>query len=146
MSDANRPYGARPGEESDPALQEAGTVHVFETSTRTRVVLCGEIDAAMGPDLLDAATDAEVTGRPVDVDARHVTFMDSSGVTLLARLATRTPGRLRVIGAPDVVLFLLDVTHLADLVDVVDAEHGSGPNDPSEPRYEPTGHRPGIVA
>ncbi|MEK8226196.1 STAS domain-containing protein [Oerskovia sp. M15] len=50
--------------------------------------------------MLDATTDAEATGLPVEIDAHHVTFMDSSGVAFLARLATRGPHRVRVLRAP----------------------------------------------
>ena len=103
---------------------EVGSVHVIVGATRTRIVLSGEIDASLGQELQDAAADAETAGRPVDVDARHVSFMDSSGVTLLARLASRTPGRLRIIRPPDVVRFLLEVTHIGDLVDVIDDDPG----------------------
>ena len=103
---------------------ETGSVHVMVGPARTRIVLSGEIDASLGPELQEAAADAETAGRPVEVDARHVRFMDSSGVTLLARLASRTPGRLQVIRPPDVVRFLLEVTHIGDLVEVVDDAPG----------------------
>jgi anti-sigma B factor antagonist len=92
--------------------------------TRTRIVLSGEIDVALSADVQEASADAEAANRPVEIDARHVTFMDSSGVTLLARLANRTPGRLLVIQPPDVVRFLLDVTKIGDIVDVVDVDPG----------------------
>lgn len=117
---------SRPNEAESPAetASEVGSVHVMVEPSRTRIVLSGEIDASLGAELQDAAADAENAGRPVDIDARHVRFMDSSGVTLLARLVSRAPGRLRIIRPPDVVRFLLEVTHLADLVDVVDADPG----------------------
>jgi anti-anti-sigma factor len=102
--------------------------------TRTRVVLCGEIDAALSTELREAAEDAEAPGRPIEVDARRVTFMDSAGFTLLARLAARAPGRLRVIEPPDVVRFLLDVTKIGELVDVVDVDPGFD----EEPEDRPT--------
>jgi anti-anti-sigma factor len=110
---------------------EVGSVHVMVGSARTRVVLSGEIDASLGQELQDAAADAETAGKPVEVDARHVRFMDSSGVTLLARLASRTPGRLRVIQPPDVVRFLLEVTHIGDLVDVVEVDPGFDEGEPA---------------
>lgn len=134
MSDGNRPPADADGQDGrthavgaagdGPGSGEAGSVHVMVGPTRTRIVLSGEIDASLGPELQEAAADAETAGRPVEVDARHVRFMDSSGVTLLARLASRTPGRLQVIRPPDVVRFLLEVTHIGDLVDVVDDDPG----------------------
>ncbi|HIZ34514.1 MAG TPA: STAS domain-containing protein [Candidatus Ruania gallistercoris] len=100
----------------------AGSVHTLLDPDRTRLVLSGEIDVALTDELTDAVTDAEAAGLPVQVDARHVTFMDSSGIALLARLANRTPGRLSLIKPPDVVRFLLDVTRIGDLVDVVEGD------------------------
>jgi anti-anti-sigma factor len=115
---------------------DLGSAHVLVAPTRTRVVLCGEIDAALTPELQEASEDAEAAGHPIEVDARRVTFMDSAGFTLLARLATRGPTRLRVIEPPDVVRFLLDVTKIGELVDVVEVDPGfddapgGGPSDP----------------
>lgn len=123
MSDANSPSGAG---HVPPARPEAGSVHVIVTPGRTRVVLCGEIDAAVGEDLIEASSDAESAGQPVEVDARRVTFMDSSGLALIARLSIRCPGRLRVIGPPDVVRFLILVT-IDDMVDIVDDAPGGAP-------------------
>ena len=100
----------------------AGSVHTLLDPDRTRLVLSGEIDVALTDELTEAVTDAETAGLPVEVDARHVTFMDSSGIALLARLANRTPGRLSLIKPPDVVRFLLEVTRIGDLVDVIDSE------------------------
>lgn len=117
MSDANSSGTDTPREATG-----AGSVHTLLDPDRTRLVLSGEIDVALTNELTEAVTDAEAAGLPVEVDARHVTFMDSSGIALLARLARRTPGRLSLIKPPDVVRFLLEVTRIGDLVDVVDSE------------------------
>lgn len=109
-STANTPRGAN----------GSSSVHTLLDADRTRLVLSGEIDVALAQEFTEAVADAETAGMPVDVDARHVTFMDSSGIALLARLATRTPGRLTLIQPPDVVRFLLEVTKIGDLVDVQD--------------------------
>jgi anti-sigma B factor antagonist len=125
LSDANSLTSPPTEDAIEPdGTGEAGSVHVIVAPGRTRIVLSGEIDASLGAELQDAATDAETAARPVEIDARHVRFMDSSGVTLLARLATRTPGRLRIIRPPDVVRFLLEVTHIGELVEVVDIDPG----------------------
>lgn len=131
MSDANRPPH-RPFSDDGSGVRELGSVHVMVAPSRTRIVLSGEIDVDLAAELQDAATDAEAAGRPVEIDARHVTFMDSSGFTLLARLAHRSPGRLRIIQPPDVVAFLLEVTRIGELVDVVDTDPGfdDEPRDP----------------
>ena len=78
----------------------------------------------------EAVSDAERAGLPVEIDARHVTFMDSSGVSMLARLAHRTPGRLTMIEPPDVVRFLLEVTRIGEVIDVLDTDPGF-PEDPT---------------
>ncbi|MEE6271756.1 STAS domain-containing protein [Georgenia sp. MJ278] len=103
---------------------ESGSVHLMVSPVRTRLVLSGEIDVALSAELTEAVAEAEQAGTPVEIDARHVTFMDSSGVALLARLAHRAPGRLTIIQPPDVVRFLLEVTRIGDVVDVVDDDPG----------------------
>ncbi|WP_152231709.1 STAS domain-containing protein [Georgenia ruanii] len=100
------------------------------SSSRTRLVLSGEVDVALSGDLTEAVTEAERAGLPVEIDARHVTFMDSSGVSMLARLAHRTPGRLTMIEPPDVVRFLLGVTRIGEVVDVVDVDPGFPDDEP----------------
>lgn len=119
MPDANS-SGQRPPTGSS----EPGSVHTLLGAHGTRIVLSGDVDVAMSSDLTDAVTEAEHAAKPVEVDARHVTFMDSSGIALLARLASRTPGRLALIQPPDVVRFLLEVTRIGDLVDVVETDPG----------------------
>ncbi|GAB2684512.1 STAS domain-containing protein [Thalassiella azotivora] len=103
---------------------EPGSVHVLLGDRRTRVVLTGEIDAGLGPDLLEAAAAAEDADLPVDVDAQHVRFMDSTGVAFLARLASRAHEPLVLIRPPAVVKFLVEVTSISELVRVVDADPG----------------------
>ncbi|WP_324649336.1 STAS domain-containing protein [Georgenia sp. H159] len=103
---------------------DAGTASVMVAQGRTRLVLSGEIDVALSSELTEAVAEAEASRNPVEIDARHVTFMDSSGVALLARLAHRTPGPLTMIKPPDVVRFLLDITRLGDVVSIVDEDPG----------------------
>lgn len=109
-------------------VPEPASVHVIVMAERTRIVLSGEIDADLVPELQEAAADAEATGLPIEVDAQHVTFMDSSGIAFLARVASRSTGHIRVLHAPDAVRFLLDVTKIGELVDLVeDASTDVGP-------------------
>lgn len=103
---------------------EPGSVHVLIGGARTRVVLSGEIDAELGPELLEAAAEAEDARRPVEVDSHHVSFMDSTGVAFLARLASRCEQRLLLIRPPEVVRFLMDVTSIGQLVTIVDEDPG----------------------
>jgi anti-sigma B factor antagonist len=112
---------------SRPAAVEPGTVHVIVGPERTRIVLTGEVDADLAPELLEAGTEAEKTGLPIEVDAHHVTFMDSSGVAFLARLSTRSTHRVRLLRVPPTVRFLLEVTRIGDLLDVDDDAPPVGP-------------------
>ena len=68
------------------------------------------------------SADRAATGLPIEVDAQHVTFMDSSGIAFLARVAARSAERVRVLHAPDTVRFLLEITRIGELLDLVDDE------------------------
>lgn len=109
-------------DESAHGDPEPASVHVLVTGERTRIVISGEIDADLTPDLLEATADAEMTGLPIEVDAQHVTFMDSSGIAFLARLASRGGERVRILRAPEAVRFLLEVTRIGELLELVDTE------------------------
>lgn len=114
---------------------EPGSVHVIVMSDRTRIVVSGEIDADLSGELQEATSDAEATGLPIEVDAQHVTFMDSSGIAFLARLASRSAERVRVLNAPDTVRFLLEVTRIGELLDLV-----GDPEPPDAPEPTDPGH------
>lgn len=106
-------------------VTEPGSVHVIVGSERTRIILAGDIDADIAPDLAEATGEAEHARLPIEVDCHHVTFMDSSGVAFLARLSSRSPVRVRLIRVPPTVRFLLDVTRIGELLDVIDEDPGS---------------------
>lgn len=133
MSDAtNSASQERPLPSERP--REPGSVHVLLGRRKTRVVLVGEIDAEVGPDLVEAATDAEDSGCPLEVDVGHVTFMDSTGVAFLARLASRASTRVVLIRPPELVRFLLEVTSIGELLDVADADRGIDDSTPDANR------------
>lgn len=103
-----------------PPQPEPGTVALLVSPTRVRLVLAGEFDLLTKSDLLRAVQEAARHDRPVEVDARHVTFMDSSAIAALSRLIQLTDHRPVLIDPPEVVRFLLEVTRSGELVDVVD--------------------------
>ncbi|WP_432511441.1 STAS domain-containing protein [Kineococcus sp. SYSU DK001] len=114
-----------PGLVTDPVPGATGRVGVHDEPGRVVVHLAGEVDDELRPHLDDAVDDLTARlrerTRPVAVDAGDVTFMDSAGAAFLARLAvTVRPARLTVHPSRPVA-FLLDVTRLSDVVDVVDA-------------------------
>ena len=99
---------------------DGGTASVMVAQGRTRLVLSGEIDVALSSELSEAVAEAEASRNPVEIDARHVTFMDSSGVAFLARLATRSPQPVRIVRVPENVRFLLEVTRIGELLEIDD--------------------------
>ncbi|SDQ87582.1 STAS domain-containing protein [Quadrisphaera sp. DSM 44207] len=128
------------------APAEPGSVHVILGSRKTRVVLTGEIDAELGPDLLEASADAEEAGRPVEVDVQHVTFMDSTGVAFLARLASRSPQQLVLIKPPDLVRFLIQVTSISEVLRVVEQDPGVDSTLPDRPDGPDGDDHPDLIA
>ncbi|GAB4086971.1 hypothetical protein GCM10028784_36010 [Myceligenerans cantabricum] len=118
------PPQSRPqhGDLAHPDLGEPASVHVLTVDQRSRLVLAGEIDAKIAGELQNAISEAEGSRLPVEIDAHHVTFMDSSGVAFLARLASRSPHKVRVLRAPPTVRFLLEVTRIGDLLEIVDED------------------------
>ncbi len=111
--------GSRPPESgTSVVLGEPGAVQVLVEPDRTRIVLSGEVDADLAAELAEATAEAERQALPIEVDTRHVTFMDSSGVAFLARLSIRSPHRVRLLRVPPTVRFLLEVTRIGELLDV----------------------------
>jgi anti-sigma B factor antagonist len=109
---------------SDERSGTEGSSALLTSDNRNRLVLAGEVDISMNEELGQAAVTVERSGLPLDVDVRNVTFMDSSVIAVLARLAYRLPDRLRIIEPPDVVRFLLEVTKIGDIVDIIDTDPG----------------------
>ncbi|MGC0273975.1 STAS domain-containing protein [Pseudactinotalea sp. Z1739] len=107
-----------------PPAGEPGSVAVLTSSNRSRLVLAGEIDIAVEAELAEAIGELLSLGLPVDIDARNIRFMDSSALSGIARLSSQLGHRPRMICPPESVLFLLDVTRVAEDVDVVDQDPG----------------------
>ena len=126
--------GPQPAQDGSGGAQrrpsEPGSVHVLLDQDRTMVVLAGDVDATLAPDLIDAAADVAEARKPVRIDTRNVTFMDSTGVSFLARVAVGTGGRPVLLDPPDHVRFLLDITAIGDLVDVEDTRTQDGAGGP----------------
>ncbi|WP_199424437.1 STAS domain-containing protein [Actinotalea solisilvae] len=143
------------GEIPTDGPNEPASVHVIVQDGRTRIVLSGEVDADLAADLTEATSDAEATGLPIDIDAQHVTFMDSSGIAFLARIATRSSQKVRILRAPETVRFLLQVTRIGELLELVDdpdvPEAGDEPEQQAQqnhglPTIGPGGRSPQTVA
>jgi anti-anti-sigma factor len=108
-----------------------GQVTVRTSATRTRLVLAGEVDMSLAGELSAAVDEVLVLGLPVDVDVREVTFLDSSGLSKLVHLAAGSATRPRLIEPPDFVTFLLEVTRLDEVMDVVRSDPGFPDDEPA---------------
>jgi anti-sigma B factor antagonist len=97
---------------------EVGSAHLHFSPSRTRLTLVGDIDAQSVHDLAGTVRQAIREGNPIDVDVGRVTFMDSSGLLLLATIAEKSPD-LRIIQPPDNVRFLLEVANLTEHVEIL---------------------------
>lgn len=95
------------------AETRAGSVHVLATAEAVEVTLTGEVDAELGDDLDAAARTVHAHGLPVRVDATGVTFMDSTGVRLIARCYASVP--VTVTASPT-VRFLLQILAMDDVL------------------------------
>jgi anti-sigma B factor antagonist len=70
-----------------PPEGQVGDVQVFFDPDVTLIMLSGEVDLALGPELEDAGRDAIDRGVPIRVDLTRVTFLDSVGLGFIARVA-----------------------------------------------------------
>jgi len=99
---------------------------VFEPE-ETLILLVGDVDLAVADDLDIVGKDATDRGLPIRADLSRVTFMDSTGVTLLARLVRSEAEHHRrvVITCPPLAIReLLAFTGLTRLVDVAEPRPG----------------------
>ncbi|MFE4257278.1 STAS domain-containing protein [Streptomyces sp. NPDC056883] len=94
----------------------------IETSTssgpQTVLTITGALDMDTVPRVTAATDTLVLVGRILVLDLSAVTFMDSSGLNTLLTLRNRIEaeqGTLRLQGAPEQVLRLLDITGARDL-------------------------------
>jgi len=90
-----------------------------DASQWTRLVLTGEFDADARATYDRAIADLDVD-RPVRIDMRAVTFMDSSGLHALLHLTQIASQRLCLVGISDRVRRILEITETPSLFDLAD--------------------------
>jgi anti-anti-sigma factor len=64
-----------------------GAVEIDHLDGETLIRLSGEVDLAMGKVLGEVASEAAARAAPIRIDAAQLTFIDSTGLNFLARLA-----------------------------------------------------------
>jgi anti-anti-sigma factor len=84
------------------------------------LVLTGEIDVASVVGLRTAVDELPRTPCPIAIDLAGVTFMDSTGLGWLAGLA-RGGCEVTLVGTPEPIRKLLDVTGVGSVVTLADA-------------------------
>lgn len=102
------------------STEPSGWVDLREDGPRTVITLRGEVDIRLCGKLASAVGLALALGRPVDVDTREVTVVDSSVMGQIARLAYAETHDVRLLAPPPLVRELLEVTDLAGAVTVVE--------------------------
>lgn len=83
------------------------------------MVLAGEIDMSSAGQVRAVVQTVLRSELPVEVDTGAVTFIDSVGISELARLVGRAP-HVTFLRPPPVVRFLLEVTAIGNDADIDD--------------------------
>lgn len=97
------------------------TVVIESSSGRTRCVMAGEIDVANSSEMVVRVADAFRAGTDLDIelDFADVTFLDSSGLSMLVALASQARargGQMGVVGTRPPVRRVVELAGLGDLL------------------------------
>ncbi|WP_250445116.1 STAS domain-containing protein [Actinotalea sp. C106] len=104
---------AEPGLAAAPAPSAHGTVSLDVQGERVHVVLRGEIDTTVKDALSEALDGAAHLALPVEVDCSAVTFIDSSGLSVLLWLANVAAEPPQLLHVPPSLHDLLTLTGTA---------------------------------
>jgi anti-sigma B factor antagonist len=100
-------------------------IEVERTASRTLVIIAGELDASTASYLYDALSELELAdARHVVIDLAKVTFMDSTGLSVLVTEHKRlehTNGKLTIFSPPSSIRRLFEITGLTTTLDIVPA-------------------------
>jgi anti-anti-sigma factor len=118
--------GTPPGDvvtdgEPRASFADLGDVEVVPNGATTVVRLRGEVDLSLSDVLAHAYEQCVAQARPVRLDMSALSFIDSTGIGFVARLAAveQTAGRrLAIVGASRRTSETLSLTGLDDLLDL----------------------------
>lgn len=106
-------------------MGDAGTltVDVVAEGDVTVIHVTGEVDLATAPTLEDALTDVPSSDHPLIIDLSDVTFLDSSGLSVLVKARQRLEradgsNGLRLVVTRPVIRRVFEVTGLAEVFDL----------------------------
>jgi anti-sigma B factor antagonist len=103
------------------SVEQRGDVCVFFRSDETLIRLAGEVDLALAEALAFVAEEATERASPIRVDVSQVRFIDSTGLSLIGRVAAvelRAGRRVRVEGADRRLRDLLRISGLSPVLDL----------------------------
>jgi anti-sigma B factor antagonist len=107
---------SRAGKVDQQVMDDYGlTVEVRHEPGHVLVTVAGEVDIATAPRLQDRLAALAATGRPLIVDLDRVTFIDASGLGVLARVASQARAQgasLHAVCARHLVRRLFAITGL----------------------------------
>jgi anti-anti-sigma factor len=101
---------------------QRANVSLFFDNDETLIQLVGEVDLALADTLVVAAKEAATRAKQVRVDVEQVTFIDSTGLAFLGRLAAagrETGSPPRVVGASRRVRDTIERGGLLPVLDLV---------------------------
>lgn len=98
------------------ATEQFGQADISEVDDRWLVRLVGEISSEMRPRLDRVVDEVAPAGKPVEVDLGAVTFIDSSGLGFLARVAIESGAEVRIRNATGFTRGLLDLSGLSKIL------------------------------
>jgi anti-anti-sigma factor len=109
------------GTDVDSQRKVLGHVSVLDEPAATMVRLSGEVDLSLSDELSRAYQQCLSRQHPIRVDAGELTFIDSTGIGFVARLAAAEQmagRRLQIIGASRRTSETLSLTGLDDLLEI----------------------------
>ena len=111
-------------------LENPAQFSVNRSADEVVIIATGEIDALSEPDFASVVHELVTTDSELVIDLTAVTFMDSSGLTVLAAAAKKrdAESQIRIRGASAMIRRLLALTGLDGVVTLEPSTAGNQPD------------------